>query len=270
MDETDRIIAALIRLMVRGWPAAVEPAGVQMDADRVRELVSETLDLAPVVFRRARNRAYAVAHEESGEPTPTHHYDEEGPGLEQWWADQTRTLTALLDSDVPPAVVLGRARSIVEREASSQVSKAHGEGIRDVADARGLKRLLTPERDACLICTSYAGAVAPPGEGFRPVRNFTGRELPDEAIELPIHPRCRCDSRVLYSDQEAEFRSDVLKREAERQVLRFESLPSESDRKRTEAAERLLAEGTRLAKTVRETAQRRIRQRRKTEAQRSR
>lgn len=262
LDEVDRLIAALLRILLRGWPTAAQSHAAT--TDDTRALVAATLQRAPALFTRARNRAYAVAHEESGQPTPPDRHRAE-PDLAAWWAEQTGTLTALLDADIPPAVVVARTRSLLEREASTQVSAAHGEGIKAVADGLGLSRLLTPERDACLRCTSYAGAVARPGHGFAVVRNFTAGDLESE-VEAPLHPRCRCTTRVLYSDQEGAARSDALRREAERAVLRFESLPSESDRARTEAAERLLAQGSRLAKTVLATAERRIRQRRKAEA----
>jgi hypothetical protein len=83
---------------------------------------------------------------------------------------------------------------------------------------------------------------------FGAVRNFTSHDELAE-VSCPVHPWCRCHVKAMPL-AEAETFADPLRREAERSVLRFESLPSESDRARTEAARRLIEQGSRLAKTV--------------------
>lgn len=277
MDAIDRLIATLVRLVVSWIPGhtlprvagdpPVTPAAEHRAAEVAEDVpepdfrtrLTSAFQRAPAAYQRARNLAYRDGVEEAGGQQTGNHYRDQAE-LTDWWQAELDKLLALLDTKgIDQAVVAARAQRLFEREASTQLSTAHGEGVRDEADRRGLHRILIPERDACLRCTSYAGAIAAPGESFRMVRNFTDDEDdPADGVEVPVHPWCRCTTRAVALD-DAHAAARPLRREAERSVLRFEALPSESDRERKNAADRLLNAGTQLAKTVEERSARAIR-----------
>jgi hypothetical protein len=104
------------------------------------------------------------------------------------------------------------------------------------------------------------------GGEFAIVRAFVDKLEPNVAV--PVHPWCRCQKRLTHR-ADAESVAVPLVREAERSVARFESLPSESDRARTEAAKLLLEQGSALPKTVLERSARGVRKREKIQAKRA-
>ncbi len=281
MDVIDRLIAVLVRLVVAWVPGNTPPreAGDPPSPPAVEERAAEVADdvppadfrtrladafkRAPASFQRAREEAYRLGVEESHGRMSGPHFEDRAE-LEKWWKDQSDTMLALLDAGVDQATVAARAQRLFEREASTQLSTAHAEAVRDEAVRLGLHRVLIPERDACLLCTSYAGAVAEGGDTFRMVRNFTDDPEPEDGVGVPVHPWCRCSTRAVTLAS-ARTQATPLRREAERSVLRFEALPSESDRERKDAADRLLKAGTQLAKTVEERSARAIRAFRKTD-----
>lgn len=277
MTTTDDLIQSLLDTVVTKLPghypptvAAVEgkdrtPSAPPPDARSFRAGLVATYRAAPLEFEKARNKAYRLGVEDSGGRGVQQHYRDR-KALRKWWRAELEKLLILLDQDIlDQDTVTLRAQRLLEREAVTQVSRAHAEGVRAEADRQGLHRILVPERDACLICTSYAGAIAEPGKSFDVIRNFTAKpddELPADGVEVPLHPWCRCDTRAVDLD-DALVMAEPLWREAERSVLRFDALPSESDRARTEAADRLLKAGTALPKTVLERSAREVKRRRK-------
>ena len=304
MDVIDALIRALLLLLVPQLPGRPQPRLPVLDPPMVDPkpvapepapepikpipannpepppATSTVDDMAPTSFRdqlkatirntvvelqKGREAAYRAALAETGGTVKGRHYRDDD-ALTQWWNTELGKLLVLLDeTDLGQAVVAARAQSLIERETITQLGRAHAEGVSAEAKRLGRVRIVIPERDACLRCTSYAGAIAEANEAFQVVRDFTDPELGEidpEGVELPVHPRCRCASRVV-TRADAETLAAPLRREAERAVLRFESLPSESDRERTEAARRLLDAGTALPKTVLERADRAVRRRTK-------
>jgi len=261
-DSVDDLIAELVAILVDLLP------GGDVDALPREEFVAELRDAlrqVPDIVQPYRDEAYREGVREAGGDPPDDEIYEDLEELERWWSEQTEKLVTLVEhGEVEHQVVRARAESLLKREATTQLSAAQDQGLADQAEALGWDSIFVPERDACLWCTSYAGAVAHGGrEEFEPVRNFTA-DARLGPITIPVHPWCRCKRQVVHPD-DARSVARPLKREAERAVLRFESLPSESDRARTEAAARLLAAGTALPKTVIERSERAVRRRRKDE-----
>jgi hypothetical protein len=266
--ELDQLIRELLALVLREFPSPAQAA--QLTDDEIAEQLDLLFFRIPDLFTEYRRRVFLAAWEEidpQGAPDDGVDDPDTTDDLRQWWKARRAELHALADTPgITGDVVAARARSLVEREVSTQLVSVSSEATLAAAALEELTAILQPERDACLICTSYAGAVCAPGAGgVRPVRNFTAGPLPDERVTLPLHPRCRCDWVVTGSPKEVVARSAALIREAERSVLRFDALPSESDRARTEAAERLLASGSQLAKTVVERSSRAVRRRKAAE-----
>lgn len=272
--DLDQLITDLLAAVLREFPTAGQ--AVQLDADEVTEQLELLFARLPGLFAVYRARAWAagwsdVTGDDVGEEAGADSADALAD-LARWWEQQHGELVALADTEgITHDVVAARARSLVEREVATQLVAEHGAAVLDAAASQGRETVFQPERDACLRCTSYAGAVCEPGQdGYLPVRNFTAGDLPDRRVTVPLHPRCRCDQVVVASDAERDARRTALVREAERSILRFDGLPSESDRARTEAAERLLAGGTQLAKTVVERSARAVRRRKSEEQTRAR
>jgi len=166
--------------------------------------------------------------------------------------------------------VARRAVTRADRDVRTTVNRALSEGTRAVTDQAGAGRLIIPERDACVHCLAYAGEVAAAGEDFRGGLTFGRKPLTPVGSTVrgvPLHPRCRCRevAFVLPSDdpndvssEAARMRVEALKREALRSVLRGWSLPSERPSVRLDAAERALANATRLPKSVQDYARKAI------------
>lgn len=296
MDLIDRIIAALLRLLVPQLPGNPEPRMPAFDppmassgrsvveppepeprrrpdpvvVDEIgpasfRDQLKATIRNTVVELAKAREEAFRAGVTESGgTASKGRRYADEDVDLAAWWNKELGKLLTLLDTtDLGQAVVAARAQSLIEREVVTQVQAAHTDGVVVEAQQRGLHLVLVPERDACLYCASFAGAIAAADAEFEPVRDFTvGEELVPGLP--PLHPRCRCRVRAV-TQVDADRIAVPLRREAERSVLRFESLPSESDRERTAAAKALIDAGTSLPKTVIERSGRAVRRREKEE-----
>ena len=144
---------------------------------------------------------------------------------------------------------LQRARRSVTRVESGArwgVNRALAAGTTEVATATSTSRLWVGERDACVQCLAYIGHVAESDEPFPAGLTFGKKPLSfDPVPDPPLHPRCRCRIRLWRSEWDAPGTStpEALRREAVRSVLRGWSLPSESERVRLDAAERLLKRG---------------------------
>jgi hypothetical protein len=124
---------------------------------------------------------------------------------------------------------------------------------RAAAIRNGARLLWIAERDACVVCAALSGHVANvlDGEGFDEDATF-GPHRPAEPwphgqglTGPPRHPNCRCQCVVYFGA--AVGQPDLpaaLRREAKRSILRGFSLPSEPQRTRIVAADRLLASGS--------------------------
>lgn len=132
-------------------------------------------------------------------------------------------------------------------------------GVAAEAKRTGAKLVWVAERDACLHCLRYSGEVVKPGEPFPDGLSYAEKPLdPGRALKFPpLHPNCRCRVRA-YADRPARqpapslpgaLLPDALKREARRSVARgFSSYASNGQRLR--AADKLIAAGAALPKTV--------------------
>lgn len=167
-----------------------------------------------------------------------------------------------------PAVQAG---NVLERAAADAVNTELNGGIKAVADHVGAQRLWVAERDACVVCLALSGHTVAVGHEFDMDATFGAKPLtyaPTSAGGLtgpPRHPHCRCRSTVWRgaNDDTVLDYPTALRREAERSILRGDALPSESERVRTQAADRLLQlvsngvtpSGWQVPKSVRTKAQ---------------
>jgi hypothetical protein len=277
-DPVDDLIRALVALVIGALPGrgpvrlagdASQPAGIRVldtEPEAFRTALREAWADIPEVFELARQQAYDQGWDDVPDVEPPSEQDyaaAEAAELESYWKDQLTQLETLLDTEgITEDVVAAKAQRIVEREASTQLSVAHSDGLTDAAEEapQDWVFVLVPERDACLRCTSYAGSVCEPAGLFSVVRAFQDSVEPE--VRVPVHPWCRCQKKLVHRD-DAERVADPLRREAERSVARFDALPSESDRARTEAAQRLIDQGSRLPKTVIARSAREVRKRSK-------
>lgn len=165
----------------------------------------------------------------------------------------------------PAELIAGFARAsmavtAIERAARYGVNRSAANGVTATAEAVGAERLWVPERDACLHCTGYAGQTAAQGRPFAGGLTFAAKPLSYAPVpNPPLHPNCRCRIslyRPEWSRAGIVTIPDALKREARRSVARGWSLPTESASARLSAADRLLAQGAGLPKTVEDRARR--------------
>ena len=277
-DVIDRLIRDLVELITGALPGhgpvrlagdASKPSGIRVletEPEAFRDALRDAWAEIPGLFEQARQEAYDQGWDDVPDIDAPDGHDyaaAEQAEFEQYWAAQLTQLETLLDTDdITEEDVSARAQRIVEREASTQLSTAHSDGLADAAEQapQDWVFVLVPERDACLRCTSYAGSICEPAGLFAPVRAF--QDGIEAEVRVPVHPWCRCSKKLVHRD-DAERVADPLRREAERSVARFDALPSESDRARTEAAQRLIALGSRLPRTVLERAGREARRREK-------
>ncbi len=192
----------------------------------------------------------------------------EAPDLAAVVAEQrARALSALDDTAVEaigfPTVMVAVARgrravSRIEAAVAAEITGAASEGVRQVADARGFAVVWIAEPDGCLHCLAYAGRISTDGT-FPERLTFGDRPLvqPDTLTGPGLHPRCRCTLELIDPGDTAV--SEALRREAMRSVLRGWTHESESTPARLRAAERLLAAGSGLPKSVETKARKSVR-----------
>lgn len=159
-------------------------------------------------------------------------------------------------------LVLARANQAVNRVESTTrwaTNRAVSSGATTVMVAAGVQKMWVPEPDACLHCLAYAGQVVDADKPFPGGLTFGDKPLSTDPVDgPPLHPNCRCRV-VAWLGSEAGTPTEtpeVLKREAERAVLRGKGQASEPASLR--AADRLISNGTSLPKTVVQRAQRAI------------
>lgn len=152
------------------------------------------------------------------------------------------------------------ALTAADRAAVWVVHRAHNEGRTRAVDkiwrqGTDVQMLWRAERDACVACLGYAGALAAPGEVFGPVVQVvdpSGRPTGPVAGP-PLHPNCRCGLDPWYGATDAELTPldlpHALRREAQRSILAGQAQGSKPARLR--AADRLLdLAGLLVPKTV--------------------
>jgi hypothetical protein len=93
-------------------------------------------------------------------------------------------------------------------------------GVTARALREGTQVIVEPERNACLYCLSFAGAVADPNTDFTPRPDYLP-EVPVPWLRPQFHPSCRCRLRLYRkSNPGDELVREALVREADRAVLR--------------------------------------------------
>lgn len=178
---------------------------------------------------------------------------------------KARVLMSRADSlaQVQQAItVAGASASRAERVATWATNRANSEAFRQAQTgmnaerdiASKLVRMWRAERDACLYCLAYQGNYAEEGADFPAGLTFAAAPLTTGPVpDPPMHPYCRCEVVLVSLDRVGPV-SDALKREAERSVLKGWSRPSESEKARVEAADRLVKRGTKLPASVQKSA----------------
>lgn len=149
------------------------------------------------------------------------------------------------------AARIDSARTTAEGTVGDAVARAAAGGTTAAADDTDTDLVWWSERDACLSCTSMAGAVRTPGGLFVPVAILAPRIipwLPGGITAPPAHRSCRCHLEVATEGLAA-----ALAREAERSVARGESA-YDSGPARLRAIDGLLRHGHRLPASVRRRA----------------
>ena len=144
----------------------------------------------------------------------------------------------------------GRAIRDAHGGITFETTRAAGQGAAAVANLADVRRVWVAERDGCVHCLAYAGVVAGPGASFPQGLTFGSRPLKPQASlpNPPLHPHCRCTVEIIHPDDNET--SDALMREARRSILRGWSLESEPQAVRLRAADRLLATGAGMPKSV--------------------
>lgn len=140
-----------------------------------------------------------------------------------------------------------QAANDIEQTARTVTNQALNDGITQVAEHLDMRRVWVAERDACRVCLALSGRVVSVGHEFPVDATFGEKPLtwvPIGAGGLtgpPRHPNCRCRCSP-WSGNEHDPLSlpRALRREAERSIFLGLALPSESERARAQAADRLL------------------------------
>lgn len=137
---------------------------------------------------------------------------------------------------------------------SSGVEELSSEAQLETALANGGSAIWHGERNACVVCTGFIGAVVSTrGEAFQSV-GFDGKG--GGVLSPPVHPHCRCQLVVVSGNVEP--LALAYRREAVRQVLKGWRLESESNAARLRAAEALLAKNPTAPASVKTAAQRAV------------
>jgi hypothetical protein len=292
-----RALAALRRTANRRWivagasPVSGAPLSTAVREHVVQELVLELRRMAAgaqtevgPVLRREAAHALELGARHAGEQI----------GLELDAAQLVLDETAQQLIEATPSAAIGhllRAAAQIEQASSGQELQAAlaeaersvtavntgatyltnyvaNDAARQVAVRFGEKLLWIAERDACVVCLKLAGELADPnaGEGFNEEATYGPYTPPSvwpygmPLMRPPRHPHCRCQVCVwLGSAPGQPDLPERLKHEAARSILKGWSLPSESNRVRLAAAQRLLAAGGRgLPRSVQEESARSV------------
>jgi hypothetical protein len=121
------------------------------------------------------------------------------------------------------------------------VNAASNSAVAKIAKERNMDYCWIGERDGCVHCQAYNGEFSNDKGQFPTELTFANKPLKvygGKLVHPPLHPHCRCHIEIGISQDYA----DALKREAVRSILKGIKLPSESEKVRIDAAERLLEE----------------------------
>ena len=270
-----RAISGSIRDMIafREWFAA--------QVQQVGEALPDPLRLLPALEDALRLGAQQAVVESGASPLARHELTLDTQLLGSLTAVRARQQGFLADADtlisvardrtdvVKAFALANRAVTYTDQAASNLVHDAARSGIDQVAAADGWQQICIGERNCCLRCASFQGAIAePPDYVFHPV--LLGRWLTAAdhmGATIPFHPHCRDRGRLVRADQtrvsslmDPGSLTSALRREARRSIVLGLALPSESQSARQRAAQDLLARrgGAGLPKTVEQRARRRI------------
>lgn len=273
MDEVaDEVPAAIARVpdaVQAAWVSGYRHAGgARPTLEQQRQHAGRPLNIdMPAVLHRQLMSPAAVAA-----PSPERLINErERARIVAAVVHQIEQAKALLTEDKVSAegfkavqVALAAAEQVerrVEDAVAWHMLNAEQEAVADVARQRDMALIWVPERDACVVCQALAGEVVDPGQSFDVTATY-GREsaLPavwpkaDYLPHPPRHNRCRC--RCELHSREDTGVVMALKREARRAIVYGYRTDGQSSSERRDAADRLLAKGARLPKTVEARARR--------------
>lgn len=244
MPDPQRLIPRLEDAMLLGARQAVTEAGAALPART--ELTLDPVMLGQLAAVRAKRQKLA----------------QDAQAL----AAQIRTRSQMQAA----FAVAQRQVTVTNGAVADLVHEAARGGIDQVAVAGGWQQICIGERNCCLRCGSFQGAIAePPDFVFYPV--LLGRWLTPQdhlGATIPFHPHCRDRGRLVRAEQsrvsslmDPGSLTNVLRREARRSIVLGLALPSESQAARLRAAKELLDRrgGAGLPKSVERTAAAKIR-----------
>ena len=184
---------------------------------------------------------------------------------------QQSLATDLRSAVLQPVAKANQAANTAEAAARWAVNRAANSGAADSAAQAGAFLLWAGEPTACVHCAAHIGHYVRPGDSFPLGLTFGDSALtpwpdPERLDGPPLHPNCRCRlipwlgpvalhpvDTAIYNRPGLQNQVDLaaaMRREAKRAILRGWSLPSESEKVRLRAADRLLRKGAGLPKTV--------------------
>lgn len=178
--------------------------------------------------------------------------------------DAVRQPAMLTGPDAAHAVAgaVQRVETRTKTAITWELNRAAAQAVTDSAAARGWRVIWLAERDACVICLRLQGEHIAPGDQFPHYLTFGPKRPPAPwqgvLFGPPRHPNCRCTLQAV-DPRDVAGTVEALTREARRSIARGFKRPSESERVRLRAADRLVRRGARLPKTVEEYARRAIR-----------
>lgn len=150
----------------------------------------------------------------------------------------------------------------VDRDVRTAVNTAVNQAAHDAAVEHGADLLWFAEPDACVVCLALAGSVVGADEDFDADATFGRHPTPwfgSKPLRPPRHPRCRCRCEPWLGHGGGPVSLPMaLKREAQRSIALGWALDSEPDSVRRDAANRLLARGANLPKSVKARARHQV------------
>lgn len=265
-------LSAIPRATLAAYALGVRQAGGQLEPRPVRAAPHVPEHTPPVIARQLE----AVARLKDPPPEGWFRVQVQRREQDRIVAAVRKQLDqakAVLDADKVTAEgftrvqrALAEAAKVEQRvEAAVQwhLLDANQKGVADEARRRGLALIWVAERDACVVCQALSGDVVDPGQSFSVTATY-GREsaLPkvwpkeDYLPHPPRHNRCRC--RAEPHDRQDTGVVMALKREGRRAIVYGYRTDGQSSAERRDAADRLLAKGARLPKTVEARARRAV------------
>jgi hypothetical protein len=210
---------------------------------------------------RQATTALGLPHPRPVEP-PTLPLPDLGKAIDRRWDTAERLLTVRPvqtweDVAVALAPIHG-AVADVDRDVRTAINTAVNLAAHDAAVEHGAELLWFAEPDACVVCLALAGSVVGADEDFDETATFGRHPTPwhrssGEPLRPPRHPRCRCRCEPWLGHAAGGGVTTLpmaLKREAQRSIALGWALDSEPDSVRRDAANRLLARGANLPKSV--------------------